>query len=915
MSRTFHRISLRSCSRIALSSALALAVALVAVALALTSPSPAAALTPGQASVGYPRLAHWWGGAGPLAESARRDYYVPSDVDALHPNTAQIATLRALNPTIILLASSSACELNYSKDNNRAYDAEQIGAIPTSWLLLQVGSTLSAPVTSTSATTISVADVSKFRVNDLIVIDNEKCVVTGVGSTLTVSRGFAGSTAATHASGTRVAAVVSGWAYAVTLDMTAACPLGRATGTFATPGSGSERASDWFARRTAGITTAANWDGVLIDVSMADYAASYLGSPYCRTIANRAALSTETDYAAFDRAWQVGIENYLNQVRTRVGNDSIIVPNAAPPVFETVNGATFEGFPTATTTSQKWHENIAGPTRSASQGAYLEWNANVTNPNAATVITYGSTTDYRLVRFGLCTALMGDGYFAYEASGTGHSITGRWYDEYDNAGAGKGFLGAPIGTASKQVSALSSPDLLGGYGGFANQSALSAWQLYPRTGYAASGVLDGGAAKISVTQSAGAFRGVSISRPSIALAAGKTYTLSFRARADRSLPLQALLQQANSPYSVHAIAEQVPLTTEWRTFELPLTTSAADSAANLILNMGTSVGTIWIDDIKVQAGDRSVYRRDYEGGVALVNATDAAVTVALGGSFRKINGTQAPQVNDGSLVTAVTIPAKDGLVLLRTASTPPTPPTPPTPDTAPPITTDDHVATYSGTATIRLTASDAGSGVAGTTWTLDDASGSGTTVTTSIIGSHTLTYRSTDVSGNLEADHTVAFTVVVPTTPTKKPPVYRFYNRKNGTHFYTASTSERDSVLNKLSVTYTLDGAAYTINTDNPANSAPLYRFFNKSNGSHFYTASEAEKNAIVANMSATYTLDGPAYSVCLSPVSGATTVYRFFNKSNGSHFYTASEAEKDSVLANLSATYTLDGPAFYVAP
>ena len=40
-------------------------------------------------------------------------------------------------------------------------------------------------------------------------------------------------------------------------------------------------------------------------------------------------------------------------------------------------------------------------------------------------------------------------------------------------------------------------------------------------------------------------------------------------------------------------------------------------------------------------------------------------------------------------------------------------------------------------------------------------------------------------------------------------------------------------MLNKLSTTYSLDGTAYTINTDNPANSTPLYRFYNKKNGSH----------------------------------------------------------------------------------
>ena len=225
------------------------------------------------------------------------------------------------------------------------------------------------------------------------------------------------------------------------------------------------------------------------------------------------------------------------------------------------------------------------------------------------------------------------------------------------------------------------------------------------------------------------------------------------------------------------------------------------------------------------------------------------------------------------------------------------------------------MATYTGTATIRLTPTDDNSGVASTAWTLDGTSGSGTAVSTSAVGDHTLTYYSTDVAGNVESQHTVTFSVAASTTTKKKGAVYRFYNTTNSTHFYTASVAEMDTVLASYSTTYLLDGAAYTINTDNPANNTPLYRFFNKRNGSHFYTASEAEKNSLLANASATYALDGPAYNVCLTRVDGATTVYRFFNKSNGSHFYTASEAEKNKVQAELSATYTLDGPAFYLAP
>ena len=100
-------------------------------------------------------------------------------------------------------------------------------------------------------------------------------------------------------------------------------------------------------------------------------------------------------------------------------------------------------------------------------------------------------------------------------------------------------------------------------------------------------------------------------------------------------------------------------------------------------------------------------------------------------------------------------------------------------------------------------------------------------------------------------------------------PVYRFYNKKNGSHFYTASGTERNTVLSTLSATYSLDGVAYSVNTLNAANNAPLYRFFNKKNGSHFYTASLAEKNSVQGNLSATYSYDGPAYNVCITPAGG----------------------------------------------
>ena len=59
-----------------------------------------------------------------------------------------------------------------------------------------------------------------------------------------------------------------------------------------------------------------------------------------------------------------------------------------------------------------------------------------------------------------------------------------------------------------------------------------------------------------------------------------------------------------------------------------------------------------------------VVRRDFEHGIVLNNSTTEPVTVDLQGTFRRLRGTQDPRTNDGSSVTSVTIPGRDGLILL-----------------------------------------------------------------------------------------------------------------------------------------------------------------------------------------------------------------------------------------------------------
>ncbi|MEM7737927.1 MAG: putative glycoside hydrolase, partial [Deinococcota bacterium] len=74
-----------------------------------------------------------------------------------------------------------------------------------------------------------------------------------------------------------------------------------------------------------------------------------------------------------------------------------------------------------------------------------------------------------------------------------------------------------------------------------------------------------------------------------------------------------------------------------------------------------------VDDFGVPLPDNLViWRREFEHGIALLNSSDDPVTVQLGDTFRALTGTQDPQVNNGELVTEMTLDGVDGRILLRT---------------------------------------------------------------------------------------------------------------------------------------------------------------------------------------------------------------------------------------------------------
>ena len=93
----------------------------------------------------------------------------------------------------------------------------------------------------------------------------------------------------------------------------------------------------------------------------------------------------------------------------------------------------------------------------------------------------------------------------------------------------------------------------------------------------------------------------------------------------------------------------------------------------------------------------------------------------------------------------------------------------------------------------------------------------------------------------------------------------------------------------------------------------PLYRFYRAGNDSHFFTANEAEKNSIISTQPADFWVyEGISQRVLHSQIPNAVPVYRMFNKISKSHFYSALPSEIATIQQNLGHIFTLEGIAFY---
>lgn len=379
------------------------------------------------------------------------------------------------------------------------------------------------------------------------------------------------------------------------------------------------------------------------------------------------------DPDALDAAYQAGIEDFLTQVRTRLPN-TILMGNEGPQVYapwingclyewqlaDILDGADWLSWDAVVASYRDWtgrgHTPRTTFIESAPEALYSQKYTFQHLDQMPPAMEAEAAASYRRMRYGLTSALMGDGLFSYDYGADRHGDL-WWYDEFgapDGSQVGqattlppRGYLGQPTGDPALLVDTLDTPDQVTN-GDF--EGGLNGWVWWVDSGAGAAatfdvdatgGISDTAAAHIVVTSAAepGA---VEFHQYGMSTVAGQSYTLSLWARSDMTRTVYASTIKQTSPWTNYGFNVQALVTPQWQHFHLWDDASVTANDGKLEFLVGDVVGELWLDDVQFQEGALGVWARPFSGGLAVINTTKEVQTVSLPDVYCKLNGSQAP---------------------------------------------------------------------------------------------------------------------------------------------------------------------------------------------------------------------------------------------------------------------------------
>jgi hypothetical protein len=141
-------------------------------------------------------------------------------------------------------------------------------------------------------------------------------------------------------------------------------------------------------------------------------------------------------------------------------------------------------------------------------------------------------------------------------------------------------------------------------------------------------------------------------------------------------------------------------------------------------------------------------------------------------------------------------------------------------------------------------------------------------------------------------------------------PVYRFRERSNGTYYYTASEAQRYTLIRTSPKKWAYEGVSFTVDTSATANTAPLYQMYNTRTHRYLYTASLTKRASLLKLRPRQWRSDRVVCNVTLD-TSGTAPVYSLENRSTHAIKLISSESQKAAMLSGRHPLYTYRGIAF----
>ncbi len=157
------------------------------------------------------------------------------------------------------------------------------------------------------------------------------------------------------------------------------------------------------------------------------------------------------------------------------------------------------------------------------------------------------------------------------------------------------------------------------------ESGTSPWQLQKRGSAAGSlttttsDKVEGAAAgQVNVTAASSQVYDAELAQYGKALTAGQTYTFTFKAKASGSKSIDAVVQNASSPYTDY-LRKTITLNTSWQTYTYTFTAPQTVSSGMVAFQLARATGTYWVDDVAFYQGNGSGASVATDNGTSVSN--------------------------------------------------------------------------------------------------------------------------------------------------------------------------------------------------------------------------------------------------------------------------------------------------------